>query len=216
MAILHGGPNGGFSGKAGSVVGYQQYGKWVIRGLPKYSKKNKKGSLNQNICRSKFSKMQNILNPLLPFIRVGFNLEAKRNGNSAHNSAKSWNMLNAFNEAEEINYAAFRFSMGDLPGAVDAIVEEREDQLIFSWRDNSKEAGEEWNLREDDQVMILVYDNESNSLCGTISGARRSEEKQLISISKNKKPVDHPAWISFISDDRQRIANSSFVGMVRF
>lgn len=218
MAILHGGPNGGFSGKAGSIVGYQQYGKWVIRGLPKYSKKNKKGSLNQNICRSKFSKMQNILNPLLPFIRVGFNLEAKRNGNSAHNSAKSWNMLNAFNDEGEINYAAFRFSMGDLRGAVDAAVELNEEQLVFRWRDNSKDAGNraEWDFREDDQVMILVYDNESNSLYGTMSGARRSEERQIISISKNKKPVDHPAWISFISDDRQRIANSSFVGLVCF
>ncbi|MDO8993763.1 hypothetical protein [Daejeonella sp.] len=32
MAILSGGPNSGFSGKAGSVVGYYRMGKWVIRG----------------------------------------------------------------------------------------------------------------------------------------------------------------------------------------
>lgn len=215
MAILNGGPNGGFSGKAGSIVGYQQYGKWIIRGLPKYSKKNKKGSFNQNICRSRFSKMQNMLKPLLPYIRVGFNLESKRNGNSAHNSAKSWNMLNAFNEDGEINYAAFRFSMGDLPGAVDVAVEEREDQLIFSWRDNSKDAGDKWYLREDDQVMIMVYDAETNSSYGTMSGARRSSEREVIAIERFKNASDHHIWISFISDDRQHIANSSYVGMVR-
>ena len=216
MAILNGGPNGGFSGKAGSIVGYQQYGKWVIRGLPKYSKKNKKGSLNQNICRSKFSKMQNMLRPLLPYIRVGFNLEAKRNGNSAHNSAKSWNMLNAFNEAGEINHSAFRFSMGDLPEAVDVAVEERVDQLIFTWRDNSKDASGNWHLREDDQVMIMIYDSKTNSSFGTMSGARRSSEREVIVIERFKNATDHHIWISFISDDRQRIANSCYVGMVRF
>jgi len=216
MAILHGGPNGGFSGKAGSIVGYQQYGKWVIRGLPKYSKKNKKGSLNQNICRSKFSKMQNMLRPLLPYIRIGFNLEAKRNGNSAHNSAKSWNMLNAFNEDGEINYASFRFSMGDLPEAVDVAVEERVDQLIFTWRDNSKDASGNWHLREDDQVMIMIYDSKTNSSFGTMSGARRSSEREVIVIERFKNATDHHIWISFISDDRQRIANSCYVGMVRF
>jgi hypothetical protein len=215
MAILHGGPNGGFSGKAGSIVGYQQYGKWVIRGLPKYSKKNKKGSLNQNICRSKFSKMQNMLRPLLPYIRIGFNLEAKRNGNSAHNSAKSWNMLNAFNEDGEINYASFRFSMGDLPEAVDVALEERVDQLIFTWRDNSKDASGNWHLREDDQVMIMIYDSKTNSSFGTMSGARRSSEREVIVIERFKNATDHHIWISFISDDRQRIANSSYVGMVR-
>lgn len=215
MAILNGGPNGGFSGKAGSVVGYQQYGKWVIRGLPKYSKKNKKGSINQNICRSRFSKMQNFLKPLLPYIRVGFNLEAKRNGNSAHNSAKSWNMLNAFNEDGEINYAAFRFSMGDLPGAADVAIEEREYQLIFSWRDNSKDAGGKWHLREDDQVMIVICDTVTNISFGTMSGARRSSEREIIAVERFKDPSEHHIWISFIADNRLGIANSSYVGMVR-
>ncbi len=216
MAILNSGPNGGFSGKAGSVVGYYRYGKWVIRGLPRNSPKNKAGSVEQNKYRSRFSKIQAFLKPILPFIRVGFNMEAKHNGNSAHNSAKSWNMLNAFNDEGEINYAAFRFSMGDLPGAVDAAVEEGENQLIFTWRDNSKDAGSEWIFREDDQVMIVICDTKTNISFGTMSGARRSSEREVIAIERFKNATDHHMWISFISDDRQRIANSSYVGMVRF
>lgn len=216
MAILNSGPNGGFSGKAGSVVGYYRYGKWVIRGLPRYSPKNKAGSAEQNKYRSRFSKIQAFLKPILPFIRVGFNLEAKRNGNSAHNSAKSWNMLNAFNEDGEIDYTAFRFSMGDLPGAVDAAVDEGENQLIFTWRDNSKDAGSEWIFREDDQVMILICDTKTNISFGIMSGARRSSEREVIAIERFKNATDHHMWISFISDDRQLIANSCYVGMVRF
>ena len=218
MAILNGGPNSGFSGKAGSVVGYYQYGKWVIRGLPRYSKKNKKGSVKQNICRSRFSKMQSFLKPLLQFIHVGFKLEAERNGNSAHNSAKSWNMLHAFNEEGEINYSDFRISMGDLPGAVDVGIELNEEQLIISWRDNSKENDPptDWPKREEDQVIILLYDTAANIAYGTMSGARRSEEKHLFNIGDNKFPADHHIWISFISDDRQSISNSSYNGMINF
>ncbi|WP_276361570.1 DUF6266 family protein [Daejeonella sp. H1SJ63] len=215
MAILNGGSNGGFSGKAGSVVGYFQYGQWRIRGLPKYSAKNRKGSTNQNICRSRFSKMQDFLGPVLPFIRIGFNLEAKRNHNSAHNSAKSWNMLNAFNEEGEIDYTAFRFSMGNLPGAEDAAIEEQEDQRIISWRDNSGDTGEDGDLREDDQVMIMIYDRETRASFGPMSGARRSAGHEIVKIERSRHLIEHHIWISFISDDRQRIANSRYVGMVK-
>lgn len=214
MAVLNSGPNGGFSGKAGSVVGYFQYGQWRIRGLPKLSAKNRKGSSKQNICRSRFSKMQDFLRPVLPFIRIGFNLESKRNHNSAHNSAKSWNMLNAFNEEGEIDYTAFRFSMGNLPGAEDAAIEEQEDQLIISWRDNSGDTGEDKYLREDDQVMILIYDIKTPFTLGTMSGARRSAGQEIVKIERFKYLTEYHIWISFISDDRQRIANSKYVGMV--
>ncbi|MFD2338304.1 hypothetical protein ACFSNA_18085 [Pedobacter mendelii] len=44
MAILNNGINGGFTDKVGSVIGYQLNGKWVIKGLPKASKKKQIGS----------------------------------------------------------------------------------------------------------------------------------------------------------------------------
>ncbi|HQS07076.1 MAG TPA: DUF6266 family protein, partial [Daejeonella sp.] len=80
MAILSGGPNSGFSGKAGSVVGYYRMGKWVIRGLPRLSTKNKKGSALQNVHRNRFIQVQQFLKPISGFIRIGFNLEAKQRG----------------------------------------------------------------------------------------------------------------------------------------
>ena len=47
MAIIKEGINGGFTGKAGAVVGYYRLGQWVIRGIPKTSKKNKEGTAAQ-------------------------------------------------------------------------------------------------------------------------------------------------------------------------
>ena len=218
MAIITGGVNGGFSGKAGSVVGYYQHGKWVIRGLPRLSRKNKKGSVNQNICRSKFTKMQYFLAPILFFIRTGFNLEAKRKGNTAHNSAKSWNMLNAFDENGDINHSAVRVSSGNLLAAADAAVETYEDELVFTWRDNSSEVSnrDHAGLREIDQVMLLVYNPELNHSHIVLSGARRSEGREVIKIRRLSPALEYHTWISFIADDRQSIANSTYTGIVIF
>jgi len=218
MAIITGGINGGFIGKAGSVVGYCQHGKWVMRGLPRLSPKNKKGSVDQNICRSKFSKMQYFLGPILAFIRTGFNLEAKRKGNTAHNSAKSWNMLNAFDENGEINYSAVRVSSGNLPGAADVAVETNGDELVFSWRDNSNEVPnpDHAGLREIDQVMLLAYNPQFNVIRFVMSGARRSAGREVLDIGWSKPGLEVHTWISFIADDRQSIANSTYAGMVVF
>lgn len=216
MAIISNGVNGGFSGKAGSVVGYYQYGKWVIRGLPKNSRKNKKGSPDQNICRSRFTKMQNFLKPLVFFIRIGFNLEAKRNGNSPHNSANSWNLLNAFDENGEINISAVRVSSGNLPGAADAAVETFEDELVFSWRDNSRESRITPELRESDQVMLLVYCPNRRLAQFVWSGARRSEGREIIKIERLGQAREYHTWISFIADDRLSISNSNYIGTVNF
>jgi hypothetical protein len=214
MGILPHGPNGGFIGKAGGYIGYYQYGKWIIRGRPKLSRKNKKGSVDQKACRSRFSKMQYFLGPITPFIRVGFNLESKRNNNSAHNSAKSWNMLNAFHENGEIDYSAFRFSAGSLPGAADAAVEVDGSQLIFTWRDNSDEGFSQGkdDRREDDQVMILIYNIAANDVWGTKSGARRSECREVMKVRTLEAPIKYHTWISFIADNRLSIANSIYTG----
>lgn len=47
MALLNDGINGGFTGKAGSIIGYQLNGKWIIKGLPKLSKKIRKAPFHK-------------------------------------------------------------------------------------------------------------------------------------------------------------------------
>ena len=56
--MLNDGINGGFTGKVRSVIGYQLNGKWIIKGLPKVSRKNKIGTEKQNLSRRKFTLMQ--------------------------------------------------------------------------------------------------------------------------------------------------------------
>ena len=215
MAILANGPNGGFSGKAGSVVGYYLYGKWVIRGLPKLSDKNKIGSPRQKLYRSRFSKMQTFQRPLLGFIRVGFNLEARLRGNSAINSANSWNMQHGFLENGDIDYSAIKVSSGNLPGALNAQVAAEEDALMFNWTDNSEHDRSNRSdvSRHSDQVMLLAYDIKHSLVCQVLSGARRSEGKGILKVSGEPGSEWH-TWIAFISDDRASIATSVYTGVV--
>jgi len=217
MAILSGGPNSGFSGKAGSVVGYYRMGKWVIRGLPRLSPKNRKGSAMQNIYRSRFTAIQDFLQPIIAVIRVGFNLEAKQKGNTAHNSAKSWNMLHAFEENGELDYSKTRISSGLLTGAEDAAANFKDGKIIFTWRDNSEGIASRILLpRRSDQVLVLAYDISTKQTIYRLSGARRSTCSETLDVLEELRPgIDKwHTWIAFIADDRNSVSNSKYLGLV--
>ena len=217
MAILSGGPNSGFSGKAGSVVGYYRMGKWVIRGLPRFSEKNKKGSTLQNVHRNRFTRMQQFLKPLHFFTRTGFNLEARQRGNTPFNAANSYNLLHAFDENGELDYSKTRVSSGVLTVAGDASVTYQDGEFIFTWSDNSlPDSHPLVNQRsDDDQVMLLIYNIKDGMAGGLLSGARRSDCREVLKYQAEMPKEEWHAWIAFISDDRARISNSEYLGIVQ-
>lgn len=223
MAILNGGINGGFSGKAGPVVGYYRLGKWCMRAMPKKSSKNKRGTPAQKESRSTFTKTQQFLSPILSFIRVGFNMEARAKQMTAHNLAKSYNMLNAFTPEGEIDYSKAQVSFGKLPGAADLVVEKDDIGLHFSW----KIASSEKLSYSSDQVMLLAFDetafkfnketkpsDKEKEAYYIVSGARRKAGIETLEIpAKAKGHVLH-TYLAFISDDRERVSMSAYTGEI--
>lgn len=212
MATFNNGINGGFTGKAGSVIAYQLHGKWVMKGIPRLSPKNKKGTARQKACRSAFTKMQTFLSPIVGFIRVGFNLESKLRQMTAHNAAKSYNMLNAQDENGEIDFSKVRLTFGNLIGAADPVVKKDDTGFHFSWTNN---AGNKWT-RETDQVMLIAYSILKQRVYCIPSGARRSDGFQTLKIHANEKDNEFHTWISFIADDRESIAMSTYTGSYIF
>jgi hypothetical protein len=212
MAIVSGSAMGSFRGRLGNSVGYMLNGQNVVRHLPKKSAKNKRGSDSQRASRSKFTKMQSFLQPLLHFIRIGFNMEGRSRQMSAHNAAKSYNMLNAFNEEGEIDYSQVLLSFGDLDGAVDASVVQDDAGFHFSWTYRVGTGP----LRLNDQVMLLAYhpDRNHDFVEMMYSGARRRAGQETLIDLTFKKGQEVHTWIAFISDDRQRISKSTYVGMI--
>ena len=217
MAILSGGPNSGFSGKAGSVIGYYRMGKWVIRGLPRLSRKNKKGSALQNVHRNRFIQVQQFLKPISGFIRIGFNLEAKQRGNTPYNSANSYLLLHAFDENGLLDYSKTKVTSGLLPGAEDAAVFYQDGEFIFTWSDHSLNPPYSRAIqpKKDDQVMLLIYNIKDKQIDGISSGARRSECREVLKLQAKLPEEEWHAWIAFISDDRESISNSEYLGIVR-
>ena len=211
MAILNEGINGGFTGKVGSVIGYRLNGKWVVRGLPKKTKKNKIGSAGQKCSRAKFTLIQQFLSVMLPYIRIGFNLEAKRRNISAHNAAKSYNLIHAFKDTGEIDYANIVLTKGKLPGAEAPLVKTVENGLLFSWA-FSKPAN---TMLADDQVMLMAYQVESNQTVCIYSGARRKSGTEILEMG-DPTGVAYQIWISFVSDDRMAISTSQYLGTYVF
>lgn len=211
MGIMSDGINGGFSGKTGSVVGYYRMGKWVIRGLPKFSKKNKIGSPAQKASRSNFTKIQHFLSPILPIIRVGFNLEGRSKQMTAHNAAKSYNMLNAFTSDGEIDYSKVLISYGKLPGALNPSLTADELGLHFTWTNNSAEKG----ANRDDQVIVLAYDVAIKKPAAYgFTGARRQKCKETIEIANFGSGQQFHVWIAFIADDREQVSMSTYLGEI--
>jgi hypothetical protein len=218
MATIASGINGGFSGKAGTVVGYYRLGQWVIRAKPRKSTKNKRGTPEQKASRSLFTKMQYFLFPTLSFIRVGFNMEGRSKQMTAHNAAKSYNMLNAFTPEGEIDFSKVVLTFGNLPGALNATVEKDDAGLHFSWDNNSNEKLAEWR----DQVMVLAYDdmivdinNEKQPKAYyLLSGARRNTGNETLEIHSPSKGHTLHTYIAFISDNRERISMSTYLGEI--
>ncbi|RZL49663.1 MAG: hypothetical protein EOP00_06585 [Pedobacter sp.] len=212
MATFKNGINGGFTGKVGSVIAYQLHGKWVMKGMPRLSAKNKKGSASQKACRSAFTKMQTFLSPLIYFIRVGFNLESKLRQMTAHNVAKSYNMLNAQESDGEIDCSKVRLTFGNLIGAENPLVKADDIGFNFTWINNANTK----YIRELDQVMLVAYNPAHNEVFYLLSGARRKIEMETLAIPSHFKGHEFHTWISFISDDRESIAMSTYTGSLIF
>lgn len=220
MAIVTGSVMGSFRGRLGDAVSYQLNGKNVVRSLPEKSAKNKRGTELQNVYRSRFTKMQQFLQPILLFIRIGYNMEGRSRQMSAHNAAKSYNMLNAFNAEGEIDYSKVLVSFGNLPSALNAIVQKDDIGLHFSWSDNSGEG----RAKSRDQVMLIAYDdmvldshNHKNPKAYMIlSGARRKTQMETLEIGPISKGHRLHTYIAFISDDRESISTSIYVGEIEY
>lgn len=131
---------------------------------------------------------------------------------TAHNAAKSYNMRYAQDANGDIDYANFRFTFGSLIGAENPSVVKDDVGFHFSWLNN---ADNKW-VRETDQVMLLVYNVKEQSIYGKLSGARRSDGMDTIELPAAEKGNELHTWISFISDDRQSIAMSSYMGAMTF
>lgn len=209
MAILKNGVMGAATGKISNLVTYTLNGQEIIKSigvnnnLPTEKQLNNK--LQMKVIMGFFSAMDSL-------IQTGFNPKAKGTTKNYHNLAIAYNKphaLKGFYPRVEVDYPKIRISVGDLPQPENPMVEPIASGLKFSWN----AEGLTWPDNQD-QVMLLAYAPANNEYAFITSGARRVEGQAILEINPLMYNQVLEVYISFVSDDRQKVANSLYLGQV--
>lgn len=161
MAIIKNGINGPFSGKVGTVIGYELGGQAIIRTVGRRRKPfTKQELLNQQ----KMKLVSQFLSPIVPVIKLGYRIVAPKGSRiGAFQMAQSYVWKNAIEMDEGgnpvINPAKVLISQGNLPPPTDFHIERREGARAYlSWKNPSEGS------RKDKGVLLLYSEDEEAEL----------------------------------------------------
>lgn len=208
MATSASGVPGSYSGRIGNIVYYKLNGKWVARSINKSNKPLSPATLAANQRISVTSRTMKILKA---FIEVGFKESGIKKRDNAYNAAMSYNMKNVLQgEYPYINmdYSQMRVSEGDLMPAQLASVEQVLDGLRFSWFTDPATPWPDYT----DQVMLLSFFPALGKIVYQLYGPERSVGSATLSLSAPMQTEYMETYISFISADRSKTANSVYTG----
>ncbi len=156
MAILKGGINGPFSGKVGSIVGYELNGQAIIRGLPRYIKR--KPSPLTVINRNRMKAVSQFLRPIKEIIKLGYkNIAPPGSRIGAFQAAQSHIFKTALDYTEDtvpyVNPEKVLIFRGDLSAPFVVSAKRDKSKLIIVW-DSQSYKHMHYNM------LLLVYDLE--------------------------------------------------------
>lgn len=210
MSTINQGILGGFSGKVGTVIGGSWNGIAYMRGIPtSVSNPRTPAQLNQ---RARFATVIKFLQPLTPFLRVGFKNQAIKM--SAFNAAMSYTVKNAIigtYPTFEIDYSKALVSRGNLPGALNPEISSTlAGEIEFAWEANSSDT----NAMDDDKVMLVVYNPTKQQAVTTVSGNTRISGTQSITLPSSFTGDEVQCYISFQNATQSVVSNSQFAGEI--
>ena len=217
MAIILKEKEGIFSGVLGDFVFCTWKGKNYIRSKPKKSLLKK--TVLQQRTISKFKIMQAILNPILPYIRIGF--KSYNLNLTSHNNAMSYNLKHAFHENEgeiSINWENFKISKG-LEQPVEAYQIQMDTDsgiLSISW-DLNYDTVSKQKMKDFRCMALLISENiASKSIFGILEGENISKGNQLIKIGQKTEDSNYHIYLSFYSNThREECTDSIYLGKIK-
>ena len=206
MARFKNGILGPFSGKIGDMVGYMLNGECIGRAKPR--KKKGPPTPKEIANRAKFGFVQQWLQPLTPFFRIGFkNYNPKFQGFTA---AKSYNSKNAVVGSYpdfQIDPALALVSYGPLDQSQTASVASEEPMSItVRWS-----GGNTGSLQK---VMILLYEIEAGSVLMDTSATWRVNEIFKWVLKPQHSGRKYHVYIAFVDSDMTHQSTSQYLGAV--
>jgi len=200
--------NGQTHGKVGQTVTYPLLGKMVTRTI---GANNTPPSEAQLANRAGITMGNAIMKPIKVFIKIGFKTIAAQMGMYAHSRFMSNFKLKALNGTYpdlSINYANLLVAEGRLPEAENAAVKKTNNGLRFTW-DKVKSYP-----RNIDQAMLMAYFPKSNKAVYVTAGAKRSSGEDLLEIKPALMDEKMEVYLAFISEDRNAVSNSTYLGQI--
>lgn len=209
MGTIKQGILGGFSGKVGTVIGGNWKGIDYMRSkAASVSNPKTEAQLDQ---RARFGAALAFLQPITPFVRVGFKNYAVKM--TAFNSAMSYNLNNALVGAYPdyaIDYNNALVSRGTLATALNALASSNDPNTVtFTWEDNSTQG----NANATDQAMLLVLNPLKKEAVYVTNGAERSACSQTLTVPANYSGDAVECFIAFVSLDGT-VSNSKYLGEI--
>lgn len=207
MATIQKGILGGFSGTVGTVVGANWRGQDVIRSRPK--KGQRTPTEQQLMQRIKFGLVTQFLAPLGPLTRAWYGNPA--GVKSRRNLAVSYHIKDAVIGVYPdytMDYTKVIVTKGELPSVQEPAVTPATGAVLdFAWADNSDQG-----LAKPDDLFLAVIYNEARNLFEYRHTAARNAAAFEFSLPASWTGDSVQCWISFISADLKKQANSTFMG----
>lgn len=202
---------GPIHGKLGSVVGAVWKQTAYLRTMPAEKKTGFFATPAQIACREKFKFVQQWLVPFYPYVTVGFRNYAKDKTeiNAAFSKIYRHATVGVYPDLS-IDYEKVMLTKGNLPSLYDVQVHlVQSDLLELNWKQNHND-----DSCTDDQVMLVVYNRELKIVDGFVGGCNRANLQ--CSLSLNPKLIGKPldVYVSVISLNGKRVANSEYLGRI--
>jgi len=196
------------TGKINDKVGYLLNGQWVERGIGKWKNPpTDKQKPNLEITGI----INNLLKPVMPYIRIGFREFVRNTTWHQHNAACSINRSNAINTESpnlEVDFTKAVFSQGDMPIVDEVNVNVVEEGIEFSWNPDYIVEG----MQLSDQAMLLAYCPEKEYAFYQLYGERRIAGKDVLKMQRYSTQVTIHTYLTFISADGKSITTSIYTG----
>jgi len=209
MAIAKQGINGPFSGKVGSIIGYELNGQPVMRSV---GRRTKPFSELELLNQAKMKVVSEFLGPINPFVKFGYQREAPPGSRvGAFQLAQSYVRKNAVELDDErkpfVNPAKVLISRGKLEPPLNCTVEREGDRLTLRWEQSGR-------VGLTDRLMVLLYDGYSFRYFRQM-GAERREQMEVLEV-KLLRFMENPVHVyaAFRHTMRDEISDSVYCGML--
>lgn len=211
MGTIRKGANGGFSGKAGSVIG----GNWrdvdYIRGLPRLS--GKAATQKQLEQRAKFMAAVKFLHPVKKLLNLGFKT-ANTSRATGYNLALHQLIKEALigdYPAYEIDYGKVQLSRGGLGAAIGAsVAADPQGSLSISWLPLANEL----DNKATDLAVVVIYNATKKLFMYSLKEVERSTGKVTMALPESFTGDSIETWMFFTSVLEDQVSESVYVGSV--